>query len=75
MPLSRFRGANREDNGFIGPPLIDESFDMPDQSSALNAAHQSASDVRDPAVNAFWLTDSEGHLIWSLRGPDRQQTE
>lgn len=71
MPEYRFRGAVRSDDGGIGSPLIDEVFDAADRLDAIRLANAREQKPGEDAVDAFWLTDAVGGLVWSLRRADR----
>lgn len=72
MPDYRLRGATRGGDGAIGPPRVDEVITAADAQDAVRLANSRALTVEDEAVNALWLVDSNGALLWSLRRADRE---
>ncbi|AWN51524.1 hypothetical protein [Methylobacterium sp. 17Sr1-1] len=72
MPAYRLRGAVRAPNGEIEPPLIDEVVTAADRQEAVRLANARETTPADEQVNALWLVDEAGTLIWSLRLADRE---
>lgn len=72
MPAYRLRGAIRAMDGEIGPPLIDEIITADDRQEAVRLANAREATPADEQVNALWLVDEGGTLVWSLRLADRE---
>ncbi|TNC09887.1 hypothetical protein FF100_25180 [Methylobacterium terricola] len=72
MPAYRLRGAVRAADGEIGPPLIDEIITAADRVEAVHLANARETTPADEQVNALWLVDESGTLVWSLRRADRE---
>jgi hypothetical protein len=72
MPDYRLRGAVRSDDGEIGAPVIDEVLTAADAKEAVRLANSRSLTVDDDTVNALWLVDGNGTLLWSLRRADRE---
>ena len=70
MPEYRLRGARRGDDGSIGEMLLDEPLVAESRAAAIKAANQRDWSEDDESVNALWLFDEQGALIWSLRLAD-----
>ncbi len=73
MPAFRFRGAIRAKDGGISTPLIDERIEAPDREGAIRLANSRDLSPLDEQVNALWLTDERGDVVWSLRRADWQE--
>jgi|GEM_PF-1273714 len=71
MPEYRLRGAARDGDGTIGEPLIDERITAADAKEAVRLANSRSLTIDDETVNALWLVDANGTLLWSLRRADR----
>ena len=71
MPDYRLRGAARDGDGTIGAPLIDEVLKAADAREAVRLANSRSLTIDDETVNALWLVDAGGTLLWSLRRADR----
>jgi hypothetical protein len=71
MPEYRLRGAVRGADGEIGTPLVDERLAAADAKEAVRLANRRSLTIEDDAVNALWLVDAHGTLLWSLRRADR----
>lgn len=72
MPDYRLRGAVRGEDGEIGPPYVDEVLSASDAKDAVRLANSRSLLIEDDAVNALWLVDSNGTLLWSLRRAERE---
>ena len=72
MPDYRLRGAARGEDGEIGAPIVDEVLTAVDAKEAVRLANSRSVTVDDEAVNALWLVDVNGTLLWSLRRADRE---
>jgi hypothetical protein len=72
MPEYRLRGAVRRADGEIGTPLVDERLLAADAKEAVRLANIRSLTIDDEAVNALWLSDANGTLLWSLRRADRE---
>ncbi|MCJ2048293.1 hypothetical protein [Methylobacterium sp. J-070] len=72
MPDYRLRGAVRGADGEIGAPLVDETLTAADAKEAVRLANGRAQTIDIDAVNALWLVDASGSLLWSLRRADRE---
>ncbi|KMO41702.1 hypothetical protein VQ03_12030 [Methylobacterium tarhaniae] len=72
MPAYRLRGAVRATDGTIGPPLIDETITAEGRQEAVRRANAREATPADEQVNALWLVDEGGNLVWSLRLADRE---
>lgn len=72
MPDYRLRGAVRGEDGEIGAPIVDEVLTAVDAKEAVRLANSRSLTVDDDAVNALWLVDANGTLLWSLRRADRE---
>jgi hypothetical protein len=72
MPDYRLRGAARGEDGEIGAPIVDEVLTAVDAKEAVRLANSRSVTVDDEAVNALWLVDASGTLLWSLRRADRE---
>jgi hypothetical protein len=72
MPAYRLRGAIRATDGEIGLPLIDEVIMAGDRQEAVRLANARETTPADEQVNALWLVDEGGTLVWSLRLADRE---
>ncbi|WP_457106772.1 hypothetical protein [Methylobacterium sp. P5_C11] len=71
MPNYRLRGAVRGEDGEIGAPRVDEVLTATDAKEAVRLANSRSLSIEDEAVNALWLVDGNGVLLWSLRRADR----
>ena len=71
MPEYRLRGAVRSEDGEIGGPRVDEVLTAVDAKEAVRLANSRSLTIEDEAVNALWLVDGNGTLLWSLRRADR----
>jgi hypothetical protein len=73
MPDYRLRGAARGEAGEIGAPVLDEVLTATDAKEAVRLANSRSLTIDDDdAVNALWLVDAKGTLLWSLRRADRE---
>ncbi len=72
MPDYRLRGAVRGEAGEIGAPILDEVLTATDAKEAVRLANSRSLTIDDDAVNALWLVDASGTLLWSLRRADRE---
>jgi hypothetical protein len=72
MPDYRLRGAVRGEDGEIGAPRVDEVLTAADANEAVRLANGRSLTIEDDAVNALWLVDAHGTLLWSLRRADRE---
>ncbi len=72
MPAYRLRGAVRAMDGAIGAPLIDETVSAANRQEAIRLANARKTTPDDEQVNALWLVDEGGSLIWPLRLADRE---
>ncbi|KMO41185.1 hypothetical protein VQ02_06175 [Methylobacterium variabile] len=72
MPAYRLRGAIRATDGEIGPSLIDEIITAADRQEAVRLVNARDLSPADEQVNALWLVDADGALVWSLRRADRE---
>ncbi len=72
MPAYRLRGAVRARDGAIGAPLIDEIITAADRQEAVRLANARETTPEDEEVNALWLVDEGGNLLWSLRLAERE---
>ncbi|KAA0123339.1 hypothetical protein SAMN02799622_02678 [Methylobacterium sp. UNC378MF] len=70
MPDYRLRGAVRGADGEIGAPRVDEELTAADAKEAVRLANSRSLAIEDEAVNALWLVDAHGTLLWSLRRAD-----
>ncbi|GJE14356.1 hypothetical protein [Methylobacterium longum] len=71
MPGYRLRGAVRSEDGAIGDPLVDEVLSAADAKEAVRLANSRSLTIEDDTINALWLVDAGGTLLWSLRRADR----
>jgi hypothetical protein len=72
MPEYRLRGAVRGEDGEIGALLRDEVLTAADAKEAVRLANSRSLTIEDETVNALWLVDAGGTLLWSLRRADRE---
>ncbi|AIQ89529.1 MULTISPECIES: hypothetical protein [Methylobacterium] len=70
MPDYRLRGAVRGADGEIGAPRLDEMLTAADAKEAVRLANRRSLTIEDDAVNALWLVDANGTMLWSLRRAD-----
>ncbi|APT30352.1 hypothetical protein MCBMB27_01061 [Methylobacterium phyllosphaerae] len=70
MPDYRLRGAVRGADGEIGAPRLDEMLTAADAKEAVRLANKRSLTIEDDAVNALWLVDANGTMLWSLRRAD-----
>ncbi|WFS09303.1 hypothetical protein [Methylobacterium sp. 391_Methyba4] len=70
MPDYRLRGAVRGADGEIGAPRLDEMLTAADAKEAVRLANRRSLTIEDDAVNALWLVDASGTMLWSLRRAD-----
>ena len=70
MPDYRLRGAARGADGEIGAPIVDEVLTAADAKEAVRLANSRSLTIEDETVNALWLVDAAGTLLWSLRRAD-----
>ncbi|MGX9979725.1 hypothetical protein ACN9MF_07360 [Methylobacterium fujisawaense] len=70
MPDFRLRGAVRGADGEIGAPRLDEMLTAADAKEAVRLANRRSLTIEDDAVNALWLVDANGTMLWSLRRAD-----
>ena len=75
MPEYRLRGAHRGQDGQIGEPLIDEVLTAKNPREAITMANGRDCSRDDDRVNALWLVDAQGSLLWSRRLADASRRE